>query len=33
MGGIDLSEVYHDIVSVLRTKTGWAAETLEFWNR
>jgi hypothetical protein len=32
MGGIDLSEVYHDVVTVLRMKTGWATETLDFWN-
>ena len=33
LGGIDLSELYHDVVAVLRMKTEWAAETLEFWNR
>lgn len=32
MGGIDLSEVYHNVVTVLRMKTGWATETLDFWN-
>ncbi|KAF9784523.1 hypothetical protein BJ322DRAFT_1109240 [Thelephora terrestris] len=32
LGGIDLSELYHDVVAVLRMKTEWAAETLEFWN-
>ncbi|KAF9642422.1 hypothetical protein BDM02DRAFT_3193291 [Thelephora ganbajun] len=29
---IDLSELYHDVVTVLRTKTEWASKTLGFWN-
>jgi hypothetical protein len=33
IGGIDLSELYHDVIGALRTKTEWAVETLEFWNK
>jgi len=33
LGSIDLSELYHDAVGVLRTKTEWATETLDFWNQ
>ncbi|KAF9641939.1 hypothetical protein BDM02DRAFT_3194221 [Thelephora ganbajun] len=33
LGGIDLSELYHDVVGVLRTKTEWASKMLEFWNK
>ncbi|KAF9785688.1 hypothetical protein BJ322DRAFT_1188188 [Thelephora terrestris] len=33
LGDIDLSEVYHDVVAALRTKTEWAVETLAFWNQ
>lgn len=33
MGGIDLSDVYHDVVTVLRMDTKWATETLDFWNK
>ncbi|KAF9786832.1 hypothetical protein BJ322DRAFT_1019413 [Thelephora terrestris] len=33
LGDIDLAELYHDVVAVLRMKTEWAVETLEFWNR
>ncbi|KAF9643823.1 hypothetical protein BDM02DRAFT_3191156 [Thelephora ganbajun] len=32
LSGIDLSELYHDVVTVLRTKTEWASKTLGFWN-
>ncbi|KAF9778132.1 hypothetical protein BJ322DRAFT_1114383 [Thelephora terrestris] len=32
LGGIDLSEVYHDVVAALRMKTEWAVQTLAFWN-
>ncbi|KAF9643155.1 hypothetical protein BDM02DRAFT_3192109 [Thelephora ganbajun] len=32
LGGINLSELYHDVVTVLRTKTEWASKTLGFWN-
>ncbi|KAF9642396.1 hypothetical protein BDM02DRAFT_3133119 [Thelephora ganbajun] len=30
---IDLSELYHNVVTVLRTKTEWASKTLGFWNK
>ena len=33
LGGIDLSRLYHDVVGVLRMKTQWASETLDFWNQ
>ena len=32
LGGIDLSELYHDVVATLRLKTNWTTETLKFWN-
>jgi hypothetical protein len=31
--GVDLSELYHDVVSALRMDTKWAKDTLEFWNK
>ena len=33
LGGIDLSEVYHDVIAVLRMKTEWVTKTLSFWNQ